>query len=336
MTKYEYIWVGGNGELRSKVKYTNDMMGHEDDYFAPPEWNYDGSSTNQAKGNNSEVILRPVKKYKNPYNPTSKYDSFILCDTWVYDDNNNNKIPHSTNTRVCAEALFKNSNEDKPLFGIEHEFFVFDGDKPLGFKEGFQGQYYCSVGCNNAFGREFLNRVADLCKGIEINITGYNFEVAPGQMEIQLCAEGIDAGDDSLMVKYILAREGEKYGYTINWEAKPLEGYWNSSGCHVNFSTKNTRCEGGYQIILDYMKKLESNHKDHIDVYGEDNKLRLTGKHETSDINTFSFGVADRGSSIRIPRSTVVNERGYFEDRRPSSSADMYLVTSKLYSTWVN
>lgn len=334
MTKYEYIWVGGNGELRSKVKYTNDMMDHDDDYFAPPEWNYDGSSTNQAPGDNSEVILRPVKKYKNPYNPTCQYDYFVLCDTWVYE--NGIKVPHKTNTRIIAEKIFKNSNKDKPLFGIEHEFFVFNGDKPLGFKDGSQGQYYCSVGSENAFGREFLNKVADLCKKIEINVTGYNLEVAPGQMEIQLCAEGINAGDDSLMLKYILEREGEKYGYRIDWSAKPLQGDWNGSGCHVNFSTSDTLKENGYEIILAYMAKLEAKHQEHIEVYGEDNKLRLTGKHETSDINTFSFGVADRGSSIRIPRSTFINKRGYFEDRRPSSSADMYLVTSKLYSTCVN
>lgn len=335
MTKYEYIWLGGNSEFRSKVKFTNDIIDHDDDYMEPPDWNYDGSSTNQATGNNSEVILRPVKKYRNPYNPTNQYDYFVLCDTWVYDDNIN-LVPHSTNTRVIAERIFNNFNNDKPIFGIEHEFFVFNGDKPLGFTGGDQGQYYCSVGSKNAFGREFLNNVSDLCKNIDINVTGYNLEVAPGQMEIQLCAEGINAGDDSMMLKYILEREGEKYGYTINWSAKPLEGNWNGSGCHVNFSTEKTRAPNGYNVILDYMKKLESKHTEHINLYGLDNHLRLTGNHETSDINTFSFGIADRGCSIRIPKSTIKNNCGYFEDRRPSSSADMYLVTSKLYDSCCN
>ena len=67
--------------------------------------------------------------------------------------------------------------------------------------------------------------------------------------------------------------------------------------------------------------------------YGNHNHLRMTGKHETASYNTFSFGVADRGASIRIPRETEKNKKGYFEDRRPASNMDPYIVTSLIFET---
>ena len=56
--------------------------------------------------------------------------------------------------------------------------------------------------------------------------------------------------------------------------------------------------------------------------YGEGNEKRLTGACETADINTFSYGVADRGCSVRIPRDTAAEGCGYLEDRRPASNVD--------------
>ena len=106
------------------------------------------------------------------------------------------------------------------------------------------------------------------------------------------------------MLKYLLSKLGEKYGYMIEWGAKPVKGDWNGSGCHVNFSTNKMRADGGYNEILSALERLKLKHQEHIAVYGDDNSERLTGLHETSDINTFSYGVANRGCSIRIPRST--------------------------------
>lgn len=325
----EYVWIDGKGNLRSKTRVADTAT----------EWNYDGSSTWQAEGTSSEVILKPKKEYTDPWNSNGK---LILCDTYLP-----NGEPHSTNTRHVAEKIFTGKETEKPLFGIEHEFFVFNNktDKPLGFEmyydeEGCkkckvteQGQYYCSVGGSNAFGREFLQECLKKSLEAGVKCTGSNLEVCPGQMEIQVCNYGIDAGDDSLILKYILHRVSEKYNYTVDFSAKPVKGDWNGSGCHVNFSTKKMREKGGYDEILMAIERLEKKHKEHIEIYGDDNKERLTGKHETSSIEKFTSGVADRGASIRIPNDTFRNKMGYFEDRRPSSSADMYLVTSKIFQT---
>ena len=329
MIRLEYIWLDGSNKLRSKVKFlnfTNERLTLKD----IPQWNYDGSSTNQATTKDSEVLLRPVQLYRNCFDG----GCFVLCDTWVYDVDNK-LVAHSTNSRYSLEKIFEYDHlENQSLFGIEYEFFVTNNDLPLGYKDTEkQGRYYCGVGTGNAYGREFLSTAANLCLKSELNLTGTNLEVAPGQMEIQICEYGLKAADDSIILKYILARLAEINGYKIDWRAKVLDGDWNCSGCHVNFSTQKMRSENGYDYILKAIDKLKLKHSEHIDVYGEDNYLRLTGTHETSSLDTFSFGVGSRNTSIRIPKETFLNKKGYFEDRRPSSSANMYLVVGKLYKT---
>jgi glutamine synthetase len=322
----EYVWIGGNSELRSKTRVIKrDIINTINDI---PEWNYDGSSTNQAEGHDSEVIIRPVALY-NHYNNSDRH-RIVLCDTWLP-----NGEKHSTNTRKQALDTLEKDSHNKPLFGIEQEFFILDENrKPIGFNKDIpQGQFYCSVGHGNSVGKKFLDLALERCLDAGVEVTGSNLEVCAGQMEIQVCNYGIRAGDDNLMLKYILERTGEEFGYIVSYDAKPVLGDWNGSGCHTNFSTESMRNQEGYKVILDCMSKLELKHQEHIDLYGSDNHLRLTGEFETSDIKTFSYGVANRGASIRIPRDTEKNRCGYFEDRRPSSSADMYLVTAKIYET---
>ena len=328
----EYIWIGGNNELRGKtkvIKIKNNSLSLSD----CPKWNYDGSSTGQATGDDSEVMLHPVRIYKNPFR--NKHSYFVLCQTM-----NKDGTRHITNTRHVASEIFdKYESEHKPMYGIEQEFFMIDlnTNKPLGYHSDSetrpQGPYYCSVGAGNCYGRNIGEEMLEACLRSKLNITGLNFEVAPGQCELQICETGIKAADDLIILRYILQRVGENHSVRIDLSAKPLSGDWNGSGCHVNFSTQSMRNEGGYQVILDAMPKLESKHKEHIDVYGDDNNLRLTGKHETSSMEEFSYGVANRGASIRIPNSTFNDKKGYFEDRRPSSSMDPYLVLSKILDT---
>jgi glutamine synthetase len=225
------------------------------------------------------------------------------------------------------------------MFGIEQEFFFMDKDTglPLGFKKDNttdkQGKYYCSVGTGNCYGRMIAENVLKNALYCDLNITGLNFEVAPGQCEFQLCDSGIKASDDLLLLRYLLIRTAENYNVGINFHPKPVHGDWNGSGCHTNFSTQSMRKENGYDKILEAIYKLKEKHNEHIKIYGKDNHKRLTGYHETASFKKFSYGVADRGSSIRIPRFTHRDKKGYLEDRRPASNMNPYLVTSKIVET---
>ena len=345
----EYIWLDGNYNLRSKTKIMNIENNHNKDELLSilPIWNYDGSSTGQASGNDSEIIIQPKAIYVDPFREnSSKCISYlVLCDTYKKDPLNSSVfIPHETNTRVKAVEIFNKYKDDEPMFGIEQEFFLADKEDIPIFKNLVsqnyndsiwepQGNYYCGVGGKNIIGRDFMERCMMYCLIAELNITGMNAEVAPGQWEFQVCAKGIDAADQLYILRYILLRTAEMYGWTINLHPKPVEGDWNGSGCHVNFSTKNMRNDNGIEYINSAIEKLSKKHDEHMIIYGCNNNLRMTGLHETADYHTFSSGVANRGASIRIPNSTFIDKRGYFEDRRPGSNMDPYLVTSKLLET---
>lgn len=331
--KVEYVWIGGNNELRSKTKIVKLKEGQTELTLEDlPVWNYDGSSTNQAPGGDSEVLIKPQRIYNDPFN--NEKDILCICDTWLPSGE-----PHPTNTRYKAVKIFEQKPELEPMFGLEQEFFAIDGETkmPLGFpKGGFpepQGPYYCSVGTGKAFGRQFFEEAEDNCLKAGVQLTGKNFEVCAGQMEMQVCNVGIAEGDDMMMLRYILERTGEKYNIMIDINPKPIKGDWNGSGCHTNFSTKPMREEGGYAVIMEAINKLSQKHDEHISNYGSGNEERLTGLHETAHISRFDFGVANRGASIRIPRDTEKNNCGYFEDRRPSSNCDPYTVTSLIYKT---
>lgn len=340
----EYVWLGGNNELRSKTRVLLPGCAFALNSIVEmlPEWNYDGSSTYQADGVDSEVIIKPRALFKDPFRGNPSYNFMVLCDTYKPDG-----TPLTNNHRVKAVELFNQKVEEEPWFGIEQEYYLYDNDtnKPLGFPiNGLplraQGPYYCAVGSNNVFGRDIVDKHLEYCIEAGIKISGINAEVAPGQWEFQIgpCI-GIEEGDHLMMARYILERLTEQYNVYINYDPKPLEGDWNGSGCHTNYSTKNMR-EGtsekkGIEYINEAVDKLSLKHDEHMKVYGSGNEKRMTGKHETADYNSFTSGIANRGASVRIGNANYKNEKGYFEDRRPSSNCDPYLVTSKIFETTV-
>jgi glutamine synthetase len=333
----EYIWLGGNDELRSKTRVltTNNPALTLQDI---PEWDYDGSSTGQAECKASEVVLKPKAIYRDPFR--AEYDVLVLCGTYHADG-----TPLSNNYRDWAEEIFSvPSNEDlQPWFGLEQEYFLLDPltKMPLGFNpKQTQGQYYCSVGTNNAFGREIVEEHMMACILAGLNMSGLNAEVAPGQWEYQVgpCL-GLDAADELWVARYILERVAEKNQVLVSLEPKPLkDGDWNGSGCHTNFSTnlmRTTEDEKGLHAIYEAIQKLKKRHPDHMVVYGKGNEQRLSGKHETSQYHVFTSGKADRGASVRVGNKTIQNGGGYFEDRRPSSNMNPYLVTGIIMQTVV-
>ena len=122
-------------------------------------------------------------------------------------------------------------------------------------------------------------------------------------------------------------------GAYVSLAPKPIHGDWNGSGAHINFSTKRLREKGGKRYITNIIKLLMDSHEEHIDEYGIDNELRLTGEHETQHIDVFSSGDSDRGASIRIPPATAETYTGYLEDRRPAANIDPYRAVGKLVET---
>jgi glutamine synthetase len=333
----EYVWVDAVGNTRSKTRTlpTDRTKAVED----LPKWNFDGSSTDQAPGDDSEVILRPVRIFRDPFRPRSDGvdNILVMCDTYTPAGD---ALP--TNNRAVAEAWFAGKEDEEVWFGLEQEFTLFNLDEktPLGWPKGGmpsrpQGPYYCSVGPENNFGRHVTESLYRACLYAGINISGTNGEVMPGQQEYQVgpCV-GIDAGDQLMMSRYILQRVCEDFQVYCTLHPKPItEGEWNGAGMHTNVSTKKMREEGGLEEIKQAIYKLGAKHDEHIKMYGEGNELRLTGAYETADINTFCYGVANRGASVRIGRDTEAEGKGYFEDRRPSSNADPYLVTGKIFDT---
>jgi len=329
-----YVWIDGSGvTMRSKTKTVNFEPKEASDL---PIWNFDGSSTGQAEGCNSDIYLHPVAIFDDPFRRGK--NKLVLCETSKHDHK-----PTNTNHRKSCKVAMDAAKDAHPWFGLEQEYTLLDSDNhPLGWpKQGFpgpQGPYYCGVGVGKVFGREVVEAHYRACLYAGIDIAGENAEVMPAQWEFQVGpTEGINMGDHLWMARYILERVAEDFGVIVSFDPKPMPGDWNGAGCHTNFSTLEMREEGGIAKIYEAIELLSKRHPYHIRMYdpkeGEDNKRRLTGKHETSTIHDFSHGVAHRGCSIRVPRQCAEDGKGYLEDRRPSSNCDPYKVTEAIVRT---
>ncbi len=332
MTKYklEYIWLDGYTpvpSLRGKTQLKDFESFPTLEQL--PLWGFDGSSTMQAEGHSSDCVLKPVAIYPDGARING---ALVMCEVMMPDG----VTPHASNKRATI------LDDPGAWFGFEQEYFFYKDGRPLGFpSSGYpapQGPYYTGVGYKNVgdIARKMVEEHLDLCLVAGINHEGINAEVAKGQWEFQIFGKGSKkAADEMWMARYLMLRLTEKYGVDIEFHCKPLgDTDWNGSGMHANFSTAYMREVGGKEYFEALMKAFEANWKEHIDVYGPDNDKRLTGKHETAPWNKFSYGVADRGASIRVPHSFVNNGyKGYLEDRRPNSQGDPYQIASQILKT---
>ena len=321
----EYIWIDGlepTKKLRSKTKIVPD--GEE-----PPIWGFDGSSTNQAPGNASDCVLRPVKSVPDPLRGGD--DVLVLAEVLTVD-----MEPHPTNTRAaCVEVAEKYASHDS-WFGIEQEYTFFKDGRPYGFPLGGypapQGGYYCGVGYDEIFGREVIEDHTAACMAAGLSISGTNAEVMIGQWEVQIGPLGpVEVSDEVWLARWLLYRIGEDYGVSATLDPKPVKGDWNGAGAHTNFSTKEMR--ESYDAIIAGCEALGKRHDLHVENYGAEIEHRLTGLHETAPWTHYSYGVSDRGASVRIPWQTARDGKGYIEDRRPNANMDPYVVTRLITET---
>jgi len=342
----EYVWIDAAGGMRSKVRVANidgctiQCIVSDHDRW---DWSFDGSSTGQATGTDSDVIIRPVAVYPNPFYKKC-VAHLVMCETYDKDGT----TPHATNARVQCAQTEAECLIDEPLFGIEQEYILFDRNKEVPHQWasisdpgcGGQGPYYCGVGGDRCFGRKIVDQHLEACLEAGIEICGTNAEVTASQWEFQIGPlPATQVSDQLWMARYILQRITEEHGCCATFHPKPMRT-WNGSGGHTNFSTMAMRCNihergsaGSMDAITDACAKLQENHAAHMAVYGEFNVERMTGLHETSSMHACTWGVSDRGRSIRIPRHVANQGHGYLEDRRPAANLDPYLVTERIMRT---
>jgi glutamine synthetase len=325
--KAEYIWIDGTeptAKLRSKTKILAD--GAE-----LPIWGFDGSSTNQAPGDKSDCVLQPVFSCPDPLRGGDNV--LVLCEVLYID-----MTPHASNTRAECVEIANRYKDQEPIFGIEQEYTFFKDGRPFGFPVGGfpapQGGYYCGVGADEVYGRNIVEEHLDACLAAGLHISGINAEVMPGQWEFQVGPVAPPQVADELWVaRWLLYRIAEDYDVAATLDPKPVKGDWNGAGAHTNFSTKAMREENGFDAVIAAAEALGKRVDEHVAGYGADIEHRLTGMHETAPWDEFSYGVSDRGASVRIPWQVEVDKKGYLEDRRPNANCDPYVVTSLLVDT---
>jgi len=333
----EYVWLDAHQNPRSKTKV---MTARPTKVSDLGDWNYDGSSTEQAEGHNSEINIKARALFEDPFRGYPHV--MVLCDAYnAWDD-----APAIGNTRVACAEIHEKYKKHDAWYGIEQEYTLMKPGKvgeraaiPYGFnadgsEPAPQGPYYCSAGTGNAIGRPIADDHLAKCLQAGVKISGTNAEVMPGQWEYQIGpCRGVEIGDHMAMSRYIMYRVTESHDCVCTFEPKPMDGDWNGAGCHTNYSIKSMREAGGMEVIKKVCEAFGKLKEEHIAEYGEGNEKRLTGQHETCSIKDFKYGVADRSASIRIPRSAEKTGKGYMEDRRPAANCDAYRVATRVMKT---
>ena len=321
----EYIWIDGSkptSKLRSKTKVVPSGEGL-------PIWGFDGSSTNQAPGKNSDCVLRPVLTVPDPIRGGD--DVLVMCEVLTVD-----MEPHPSNTRAACLAVEEKYASFEPWFGIEQEYTFFKDGRVHGWpSHGYpapQGGYYCGVGDDEIYGRDVVEAHTKNCMDAGIEISGTNAEVMIGQWEFQVGPLAPVAASDHLwLARWLLYRTAEDFAIAATLDPKPVKGDWNGAGAHTNFSTKQMR--ESYEPIIAACEALGTRAQEHIEHYGADIEHRLTGLHETAPWTEYSYGVSNRGASVRIPWQVAQEGKGYIEDRRPNANCDPYVVTRLITET---
>jgi glutamine synthetase len=321
----EYIWIDGRKPtslLRSKTKIV--ASGEE-----PPLWGFDGSSTEQATGELSDCVLSPVLVQPDPIR--SDDNVLVLCEVLTPD-----MEPHPSNTRAACVETYEKYRDQEPWFGLEQEYTFFKDGRPHGWPIGGfpapQGGYYCGVGANEIWGRDVVENHTVACMEAGLEISGTNAEVMIGQWEFQIGPlDPVTVGDHLWMARWLLYRLAEDCDISAHLNPKPVEGDWNGAGMHANFSTAAMR--ESYEPIIAACEALGTKAEEHVENYGAGIERRLTGLHETAPWTEYSYGVSNRGASVRIPWQTAREQKGYIEDRRPNANADPYVVARLMTDT---
>ncbi|HEY1847738.1 MAG TPA: glutamine synthetase beta-grasp domain-containing protein, partial [Opitutaceae bacterium] len=182
--KLEYIWLDGYTPMASlRSKTTIKEFGSFPKLDQLPLWGFDGSSTQQAEGKNSDCILKPVAVYPDVY---GKDRALVMCEVLMPDG----KTPHLSNSRATIP------DDPETWFGFEQEYYFLKDGGILGFPKGGypspQGPYYTGVGYKNVgcVAREIVEKHIDACLAAGINIEGINAEVGKGQWEFQIFGKG--------------------------------------------------------------------------------------------------------------------------------------------------
>lgn len=321
----EYIWIDGQkptAKLRCKTKIVPN--GAE-----PPIWAFDGSSTEQAPGNQSDCVLQPALVKPDPIRGGGNV--LVMAEVLNVD-----MTPHTSNTRAACAATYEKYASHEPWFGIEQEYTFFKDGRPHGWPVGGfpapQGGYYCGVGADEIWGRDIVEAHTKACLDADIAISGTNAEVMIGQWEFQIGPlDPVAVADQVWMARWLLYRVAEDFDVSAHLMPKPVEGDWNGAGAHTNFSTKEMR--EGYDAVIAACEALAKKHDRHIENYGAGIEQRLTGLHETAPWTEYNYGVSDRGASVRIPWQVEKEGKGYIEDRRPNANMDPYVVTRLITET---